>query len=113
MRERQRKEREALKQKQRRDAKSGRKAEGSVGVPKTTHYNDEYPWHEENGFNWQKYLEWCSSKAAPRAFLKATPSPISQVCQDDEVRGDRSPVSELRLRGHGGRGGGAPAEAPF
>ena len=71
VRERQRKEREALKQKQRRDAKSGRKQE----VPKTTHYNDEYIWHEENGFNWQKYLEWSGSKAAPSAFFKGDPFP--------------------------------------
>ena len=75
MRERQRREREALKQKQRRDARSGRKAEGSVSVPKTTHYNDEYPWHEENGFNWQKYLEWSSSKAAPSSLFKGDPFP--------------------------------------
>ena len=70
VREKQRREREALKQKQRRDAKKG-----TAGVPKTTHYNEEYPWHEENGFNWQKYLEWSNSKAAPSAFFKGDPFP--------------------------------------
>ena len=75
VRERQRREREAAKQKQRRDAKMGHRGERYQGGLKTTHYNEEYPWHEENGFEWQKYLEWSNSNAAPSAFFKGDPFP--------------------------------------
>ena len=79
LREKQKKEREALKQKQKRDAKLGKKSSlpesREMSVPKTTHYNESYPWQDTNGFNWQKYLEWSSSKAAPVTFFKANPFP--------------------------------------
>lgn len=71
VREKQRKEREALKQKQRREAKS----KEAISLPKTSHYNESYPWHDENGFNWQKYLEWSNSKAAPVTLFRPDPFP--------------------------------------
>ena len=79
LRDKQRKERDALKQKQKREAKIGKKnslqESREMSVPKTTHYNESYPWQDANGFNWQKYLEWSSSKAAPVTFFKANPFP--------------------------------------
>ena len=75
----QRKEREVAKLKQKREAKNGKKnsvqSSREMSVPKTTHYNESYPWQDTNGFNWQKYLEWSSSKAAPVTFFKSNPFP--------------------------------------
>ena len=79
LRDKQRKEREVAKLKQKREAKNGKKnsvqSSREMSVPKTTHYNESYPWQDTNGFNWQKYLEWSSSKAAPVTFFKSNPFP--------------------------------------
>ena len=78
LREKQRKEKEALKQKQKRESKSKKNGEDSIiSLPKTSHYNEIYCWHEASGFNWQKYLEWSNSKAAPVNLFKqdAFPKP--------------------------------------
>ena len=79
LRDKQKKEREVAKLKQKREAKSAKKnslqSSREMSVPKTTHYNESYPWQDTNGFNWQKYLEWSSSKAAPVTFFKSNPFP--------------------------------------
>ena len=81
VREKQKKEKEALKQKQKREAKNAKKngpnneSITSISLPKTSHYNENYSWHDVNGFNWQKYLDWVNAKAAPVNLFKPDPFP--------------------------------------
>ena len=46
-----------------------------LGQPRTGHYNEDYCWQTSDGFDWLKYLEWTSSKAAPVTFFKPDPFP--------------------------------------
>ena len=91
VREKQRKERDALRLKMRRDEKKSpfpkSQKKGNVQDEKETimspmtilkpsHYNDNYPWQDsKKGFVWSKYLEWSESKAVPSRLFTGEPIP--------------------------------------
>ena len=85
VRDKQRKEREALRLKMRREEKKTPLIKNMkknvvqeekevtmspMTVNKPAHHNDIYPWHDDKkGFVWSKYLEWSKSKAAPNRLF--------------------------------------------